>query len=120
MMAGVAHISHACLADAKRDPEGIVVFEGDYGGQIYAVARASFVRCEESQLAILMAELDGLGWQDLEGAGVHFESQPIGSVVSGGMGGGQVASDVWVHPQLSVSECAVRAVLQGEARSVLQ
>jgi hypothetical protein len=120
LMAGAAHVSYTTLAEAARDPDGAVVFDGDDGGQIYAVARASFIRWSEAQLRNLLAELDGHGWQDPESMALHFESHPNGAVVSGGMGGGLATSEVWVHPQLQVSEAAVRAVLLGEAQSVRQ
>lgn len=95
---------------AKRDPQGIVVFEGDYGGQIYLVARA----------ALLLSELDSMAWDDPDGARVYFESLPTGSEVAGGMGGGLVTSDLWLHPKLNVEEHAVRRVLSGQSASVLQ
>lgn len=118
--AGVQHVSHRTLREAQADSAGVVIFEGDYGGQIYLVAAASYVRCDEDQLRKLLAELDGLAWDDPDGAGVYFESRPAGAGMAGGMGGGLVAPELWLHPKLSVSESAVRGVLRGESASVLQ
>ena len=118
--AGAEHVSHPTLREAQADAAGVVVLEGDYGGQIYLVAAASYVRCDEDQLRKLLAELDSLSWDDPDGADVYFESRPTGAGVAGGMGGGLVAPELWLHPKLSVSEAAVRGVLRGERASVLQ
>lgn len=44
------YVAFRSFADAQAAPDGVVVFEADYGGQVYAVARAQFVRCTEAQL----------------------------------------------------------------------
>jgi len=114
------HISYRTLTDAKSDPDGVVIFEGDDGGQIYLVARASFVSCAESQLQRLLAELDALRWADPDSARVYYERLPVGSGVAGGMGGGRVAREVWIHAELKAHESAVRHVLQGKSTSIHQ
>ncbi len=40
---GSTYRSFATLADAKADPDGAVILEGDDGGQIYIVAPADVV-----------------------------------------------------------------------------
>jgi len=40
----------------------MVIFEGDYGGQIYATCPASLVRCSEETLQGLLRDLDTVGW----------------------------------------------------------
>ena len=117
---GEEHIAHHSLTEAKADPDGVVVFEGDYGGQIYLVARAKFVSCTEPQLHHLLSELDALGWADPDGARVYFESLPVGAGVAGGMGGGVVPPEVWLHSQLESHEAAVRGVLLGKRASIRQ
>lgn len=114
------YLAFRSLSEAQAAPEGVVVFEGDYGGQIYAVARAQFVRCTEAQLQQLLSELDAMSWSDPDGASVFFEALPVGAIVAGGMDGGVVAPEVWVHERLRSWEPAVRAVLQGERASVKQ
>jgi hypothetical protein len=106
------------LAEAQADPRGIVVFEGDFGGQIYAVARASFVRCAPERLQALLAEIDAVHWSEPDAARVYFESSQPGSGIAGGMGGGIVPAELWVHPKLNVPLEAVRAVLLGEKVSL--
>src|SRR4051812_41695355 len=91
---GDEYIAHRSLADAKADCEGVVIFEGDDGGQIYAVAQAAFICCPERQLQRLLSELDAVSWADPESARVFFESLPVGSGVAGGMGGGAVAPEL--------------------------
>ena len=101
------------LAEAQADPEGVVILEGDYGGQIYAVCPARLVRCDEEALRRLLQDIDGLAWRDPDGAGVYFESLPVGSGVWGGMGGGRVVDGVWVHPKLRGFATAIGDVLAG-------
>ena len=117
---GEAYQAHPSLSEAQADPDGVVVFEGDDGGQIYAVARAAFVTCSESRLRVLLSELDALSWADPDSARLCFESLPIGSGVAGGMGGGIVTADLWVHPKLQQHEAGVRNVLRGRQSSIHQ
>ena len=117
---GQTHVGYRSLSEAKADPNGVVVFEGDYGGQIYLVARATIVSCEDEQLRKLLLELDDLGWADPDGASVYFESLPVGSGVAGGMGGGLVGPEIWLHPKLGADESAVRSVILGHRASIHQ
>jgi hypothetical protein len=108
------------LTEARTRPDVVAIFEGDYGGQIYAVARVSYIECGEERLRSLLGELDALGWDDPDGASLYFESSPAGCGIAGGMGGAEAPVDVWVHPELGIGELAIRAVLRGERESVLQ
>src|SRR5438552_11511903 len=76
------------LGEAQAALDGVVVMEGDYGGQIYLTCPARLVKCDPGTLEQLLADLDGMAWRDSDGARVFFERQPIGSGVAGGMGGG--------------------------------
>ncbi len=102
------------LADAQAVPDGIVVLEGDYGGQIYVVAPAGEVRCSEEVLGQLLADVDGGAWDDAEGARVYYERHSPGAGISGGMGGGAVTGAIWVHPELSALRSSILEVLRGE------
>jgi hypothetical protein len=68
----------------------------------------------------LARELNTLAWpgQD-EGYAVYFERLPRASRVAGGMGGGVVYADLWLHPELVQLRLAdaVKAVLQGGVES---
>jgi hypothetical protein len=79
-----------------------VNLEGEDGGQAYLVMPASQVQCSEETLRVLLRDLDAICWpgnyEDM--ARVVYERRPIGSLISGGMGGGQVADGVWIHPSL--------------------
>ncbi len=105
----------ASLADARADPDGRVVLQGDWGGQIYVVARAAQVACDEAALGRLLRELDALAWpgSDASGAEVSYERLREGERVPGGMGGGEVTGEVWVHAELRGYEGAIREVLAG-------
>ncbi len=111
--AGQPYRAFRTLVEAQADPEGIVVFEGDDGGQIYLVCTASSVRCSEEDLRALLRDLDSLKWNDVTSARVYFESLPIGSGVWGGMGGGRVVNGLWVHPEIERYAAAIQQVLCG-------
>ena len=108
------------LAEAKSAPDGVVVLEGDYGGQIYVVARACHVECHEQVLQNLLAEIDSTEWNDPDGARVYFEVQRIGEGIPGGMGGARVTDSIWVHPRISSLETAIASVLCGKAITILK
>jgi hypothetical protein len=101
------------LAEAQSGPDGAVVLEGDYGGQIYLVAPARKVSCSEEALGQLLADIDAGEWADPEGARVYYERHTLGSGIAGGMGGGIVAADVWVHPKLAARRLSILEVLSG-------
>lgn len=101
------------LAEAQAAPDGVVVLEGDYGGQIYVVAPSTLVRCSEGALQDLLADIDAREWADPDGARVYYERRAVGAGIAGGMGGGLVIDGIWVHPELSVASAAVVDVLAG-------
>ena len=67
------YTSYKSLAVAKADPNGVAILEGDYGGQIYVVVHARDVKCNDSQLFDLLQFLDGLEWDDPDGANIYYE-----------------------------------------------
>jgi hypothetical protein len=106
------------LSEAQRDPDGVVVLEGDDGGQIYVVVRASDVACSEEALWRLLRDIDEKEWPDnaWDSFRVCFERHPIGEVIAGGMGGGLVTLEPWVHPRLEPIKTAIIGVLLGKKR----
>jgi len=107
---GEKYIAYRTFAEAKADPNGIVVIDGDDGAMSYVVARANLVRCDEVQLQRLGAELDALMWTSPEGIRIYFESAPEGAL----------SSDVWVHQELESREAAIRNILLGKQTSIHQ
>lgn len=87
--------------DAKKDPDGVAIFEGDYGGQIMMTIRMKYVRCPEEWLRQLLVDLNDLYWDGYDGSGLYYESIPVGGGVAGGMCGGQVVDGVWAHSRLA-------------------
>src|SRR5437879_5928016 len=79
------YVAFKSLAEAKSATDGVIVFEGDFGGQIYLVARASCVLCSEQVLQQLLLDLDARGWSEPKGARVYYESHRVGEAVAGGM-----------------------------------
>ena len=113
---GTDYRSFDSLSAARLDPNGVVILEGDDGGQIYVVVRAIDVACSEDTLHQLLCDIDVREWpgNDLNSARVCFEQRPIGSGVAGGMGGGVVSDGVWVHPRLRALEETICEVLRGK------
>jgi hypothetical protein len=116
------YVALTTLNQAKEDAEGVVILQGDDGGQIYVVCPASKVACTEADLDVLLHDLDGIEWpgNDPDSARVFYERRPIGEGIGGGMGGGSVAETVWVHPRLLEKGLApeVGQVLSGTKRRV--
>ncbi len=96
---GIAFHPLASLAEAKAAEDGVVILQGDDGGQVYVVCPASLVVCAESALEQLLVDLDELAWpgNDADMRRVYYERLATGSGVSGGMGGGRVTTEPWVH-----------------------
>jgi hypothetical protein len=107
------------LVEAQRDSDGAVIPEGDDGGQIYVAFPARAVKCTAVVLDQLLWDLDAICWpeNDEDMARVVFERRAIGEGVAGGMGGGLVTPDGWIHPTLVNLgiEPQVRAVLAGRS-----
>jgi hypothetical protein len=103
------------LAEARETADGVVILEGDYGGQIYVVAPASSVECSEGTLLRLLRDLDEIAWpgSERDASQMRFERLSGGSKVPGGMGGGRVEDDVWIHPELARRTAEIREVLAG-------
>ena len=102
------------LSEAKAEPDGVVIFQGDEGGQIYLTCPASLVRCSEEVLQQLLLDVDALAFNEPMSAGIYYECLGIGEGVWGGMGGGIIVAEVWVHPRL------VQLGLEATARDVIE
>ena len=102
------------LSDAKSATDGVVILEGDDGGQIYAVVRARDVKCTEETLQLLLHDLDAREWNDPTMAHIFYERRGIGEGVAGGMGGGTVQEGLWVHDRLRHLRDRIALVLSGE------
>lgn len=120
--AGEEYVAFHSLAEAQQDPDGVVVLEGDDGGQIYAVVPASRVICRPDTLEQLLRDLDGIAWpgNDPDAARVFFERRRAESGVAGGMGGGTVTAEGWVHEEFRKQglEEDIRGVLAGEMERI--
>ncbi|APR86875.1 hypothetical protein A7982_12224 [Minicystis rosea] len=108
------------LAEARETKDGMVILEGDYGGQIYLVAPAAGVDCSEGELSLLLRDLDEIAWPGCPpgSSSVRFERLAAGETVPGGMGGGRVEDDVWIHPELAAHATAIRDVLAGRRETL--
>ena len=118
---GTEYRSFDSLADAQRDPNGVVVLEGDDGGQIYVVALARDVACSEATLHQLLLDIDAREWpnNDPDMAHLCFEDREIGEGISGGMGGGIVTEKPWVHARLQALQESIHAVLNGKRARIV-
>ena len=102
------------LSDAKGATDGVVILEGDDGGQNYAVVRAANVKCTEETLQLLLRDLDAQEWNDPSMAHIVYERRSIGEGVGGGMGGGAVREGLWVHDRLRHLKDRIESVLSCE------
>ncbi len=100
---GMPYQAFPFLSGAQRTADGAVVLEGDWGGTIYATCPVRLIRCDEGTLGQLLRDLDAVIWPGQpDGAGIYYERLPAGSQVPGGMGGGMVIDEVWVHDEFEV------------------
>ena len=113
---GVPYVALHSLDEARAVLDSVVIFEGDYGGQIYLTVPAAFVTIDEASLRELLRRIDATEWHDEDGAGLHFEILPAGAGVAGGMGGGQAAEGLWLHSDLEEKGLrpAVERALRGD------
>ncbi|MBC5810303.1 MAG: hypothetical protein GIW95_05535 [Candidatus Eremiobacteraeota bacterium] len=81
-------------------PGAYAIFEGDFGGQLYAVVPVSSIRCDEAMLQALLAALDRLQRDDPSSAGLSFETFAPGDAIAGGMGGAVASPTLWLHEAL--------------------
>ncbi|MBJ7603977.1 MAG: hypothetical protein JF888_12405 [Candidatus Dormibacteraeota bacterium] len=112
---GDGYTSYRSLAEAQADPDGIVVLEGDDGGQIYLTVPASDVRCSDDRLEELLREIDAAQWKDPTMAQVYYERRPLDGIVSGGMGGGEAKGRLWIHGRLQDRAARIASVLDGSS-----
>lgn len=112
---GTGYRSFSTLNEARRSASSWVVFEGDDGGQIYAVFRVTDIACSEDELRQLLADLDTRYWADDSMTHLAFEVHEEGEGIRGGMGGGLAHSSGWVHPILVEDslDIPIRDVLAG-------
>ena len=104
------------LEEAKQFADGIVILEGDYGGQIYLTCPASMLQCSPETLHKLLRDIDARRWDDEDGARVFYERKQAGEGVVGGMGGGVVTVRLWLHPKVEAFgiRTEVEAILAGQ------
>jgi hypothetical protein len=104
------------LAKAKEYDDGVVILQGDDGGQIYLVCRATDVNCSVEALEQLLVDLDEIAWpgNDPNSRRIYYERRPTGSAIAGGMGGGRVSETPWIHKKLASQASVILRVLRGE------
>jgi hypothetical protein len=115
---GVEYRALHSLEEAKSFADGVVILEGDDGGQIYIVCPASLIQCSQEALNQLLRDMDAIAWpgNDEDSARVFYERQPTGAGIAGGMGGAVVEESVWIHrefQQLGL-DTAIREVVTGK------
>lgn len=111
---GTVYRSYANLSEAIENA-ALVILQGDDGGQIYFTCPAVKVKCSEADLRRLLEYLDAASWRDIEMASILFEDCSGTLNVPGGMGGGEVTDDVWLHPAIRTPdlEANVRSFVFG-------
>jgi hypothetical protein len=85
------------LEEAAHFPDSYAVFGADSGGQVMATCPLPLLRCDEATVKRLADDLGVLLWNDDTG-GVSYERYTPPAIVGGGMGGGQITGELWIHP----------------------
>jgi len=106
------------LQEARKYNDAHVIFEGDYGGQVYLSVPVKKIKCSQTVLDKLLKELDAIAWKDSTGTGLYFERIKKGEIISGGMGGGRAKNNLWVHKDLSNFRRKILLVLQGRSNGI--
>lgn len=103
------------LEEAKEYEDGIVILQGDDGGQIYLVVPAAEVNCSIEILKQLLVDLDEIAWPENVASmrGIFYERRSLGSQIAGGMGGGMVLGEVWIHKDFFQLVPIILALLAG-------
>ena len=105
------YVSYPSLVEAQADPDGVMIMEGDDGGTIYVVCPARLVRCSQQSLERLLQDIDALVWREPDMARIVFERARVGQRIAGGLGGGIVTDQIWVHEELDRVATSIRAVI---------
>jgi len=113
---GAAYQPLSSLIEAREYTDGIVILQGDDGGQIYVVAKAIDVKCPAETLERLLIDLDDIAWpgNDPSMRHIYYERRPLGSAIIGGKGGGCVSEAPWIHKDFAEFAPTILAVLRGE------
>jgi len=103
------------LDEAKAEPDGVLVMEGDDGGTIYLVVPARDVKCSPLELERLLIEIDEAIWPGAypHGRRLVYERAPAGTGIAGGDGGGASTGSLWIHPRVVAKglEALIRRIL---------
>lgn len=112
---GTAYVSFKSLADAKSHKDGVVILEGDDGGQIFVVCSASKVKCSEETLRQLLLDLDAKTWDSPDMTHIYYERRQVGEGVAGGMGGAVAGNEIWIHQEFHKFGlvAAIQEVIEG-------
>ncbi|WKN30987.1 hypothetical protein PZB74_18710 [Porifericola rhodea] len=108
-------ISIRNLKEASETKNAVMIMEGDWGGQIYLTSPIKHVKCDERCLIQLLQDLDELAWGDQgkESRKVVFEVRNIGDQISGGMGGGSITDEIWIHEEFKEERDLIKEVIKG-------
>lgn len=117
---GEKYRSIRSFSEAKETPNAYVIFEGDYGGQIYLTCPVANIKCSEKALKQLLADIDTWCWNYGDSTGLFYEPHKENDGLAGGMGGGITKSKAWIHPELLDLglEYQIKQVLSGELKRI--
>lgn len=84
------------------------------------VCPMELVRCDREALANLLNDLDKIAWEDNEGEGkgIYYEVKKEGEIVEGGMGGGLVTNNLWVHDEFKDIVEDIKQVIEGKKKTI--
>jgi hypothetical protein len=109
------YVAYKTLAEARRGRSGCLVMQGDFGGTIYCTCPVQQIKCSLKHIKQLLTIIDTVYWSDPRGARIYFEDRRSGEGIVGGMGGGIVLDDIWVHPK--IVECGLATTIWAVLKS---
>ena len=111
---GSTYVSFETLEEASRN-NAVLIMQGDEGGQIYLTYPAARIACSAERLNELLRFVDSKSFSDISSASIRYELLKPGDGVAGGMGGGIVTGDLWIHPEIATVELEekIRSVFSG-------
>ncbi len=109
---GLKGLLDQCKAELGNGPCWLV-FEGDWGGQIFLTVPWNLVG-PKSRIYDLLVRLDKLAWSSNKGGGrlVYLVTGNEENVVTGGMGGGKLEEGLWLHEMFHGARCSDQQYLQ--------
>jgi hypothetical protein len=105
------------LNTARQTENAYLIFEGDYGGDVYLTVPVKDVKCDENAIYFLLKDLDSIAWQCNKGGGrtAYYEIRKVGDITPNW---GQIKEKLWISPTSIKYEKDIVKVLSGKRERI--